>query len=705
MLYNWYQRNGTVYHFIFRCNHLVTNIQYRELVELLRIHTKQDDLLLPVEFMNKQQVKKYLQEFLEEFPDALKKSYFPKYEKQKLYEAYKKKLYHTIIIQSYSTSCIVWIPNFLTVNLAAVCRDSGYIFTCGKHVFHRNVDEADYENLEQAVGEFLENQAINARLIVYDEREFSFGKKGYEDDYNENGMQSIQIESNRSYFKNISVSEAAKRLCKTLDLEEGIFPGYNNGGNESILWLYKEYAIPVNEYGNDCMYYNCIHQLWVNENPCYLFDTDHPAWNNTLIPHTFAGAMLNIARAEVLMQGKKEICILDPLVGSGTICLEALKYPETLFRGADISRLTEQMVNDNLAFFSMDYKNVKDLVAFLSFYLKKFYPDKYEIMLQTIGENRKQEILRLANETKVNPKCELLAKAIGNLSHFLRKVLTENTSFYEKYFEIAKQEIMEKATEMFEQQNLKILEEEQKRFCFYIQFFLYQYRKAYLSRMESYNAPENFRLESAVYKNLKDMLFRMLAFMHLRYCSEKSFLEPWNNAKVINGTVYFYGKYALSSTFSYKKEVLSYKGRCFIKKETDIYDFLKMHQSPNKKVDIIITDPPYGFNTDQPAEKLYYVYNTFIKESIKCLNNGGQIVLCLLSKTHQGKRVHGFTKKDFVIRMFEEAAWENKMYMIEDTGYLKELGRDFVFPFYWESKKVLRREVIRLQFFNLENGK
>ena len=65
------------------------------------------------------------------------------------------------------------------------------------------------------------------------------------------------------------------------------------------------------------------------------------------------------------MPYEKRLKILDPMNGSGTVCIEALKFQEVTFCGGDISHLSSIMVNDNLIFFQMKNEILKKIYIYI----------------------------------------------------------------------------------------------------------------------------------------------------------------------------------------------------------------------------------------------------------------------------------------------------------------------------------------------------
>ena len=131
----------------------------------------------------------------------------------------------------------------------------------------------------------------------------------------------------------------------------------------------------------------------------------------------------------------------------------------------------------------------------------------------------------------------------------------------------------------------------------------------------------------------------------------------------------------------------------------DMRDFLANIRNKGEKPDVIITDPPYGYNTDEQDDQLFELYRDLAIECTKTINHGGQVIICLAEQMHLGKRLPAFIKKETVMDMFLEAAEQNDLYVVNCDQEICDLDQIYCFPFFWEAKKALKREVIRLQFF------
>ncbi len=654
---SWYKDYGAVYQFIYRCNFSITDIQYRELAELLRMHCLSRDMGKKVFLATRQQMEEFLWEFQGELFSG-KNSGFS----QEIRKVCLKKIAHTIVIDNYYTSSIVYIPETITADIEAIVYEGGYIYSCGEYVFRGKIDGTCYAEVEEAWTRYTRNKNLNFRLEIYDSRKYSAADKGYEDDFKNNGISSLQLDPEHFYLQEMSLMEAMKRLNDR--------NMYQN--SKETAWIFRDRAISEKEREVEQGYYFITWPLVLNKNVSYLFDTDHPAWNNTLIPHTFVSAMLNIGRGTC--KGR-DIKVLDPMVGSGTMAVEAAKYPEMIFSGSDIASDSCEMVNYNMQFFAMDDLSGEQLAQIIWKLLKVMYTDETEKLFNIISDQQKERLRKLNSSIDVSRE-----KIISDITYSVKNFLDKNIDIF-----------LEDASEYDEQRRKALKSAElSKEKVFYVDFFVFVFRKASLRHCRTDISRMNREtLKKAAFREITGLLFRSLDMLDILKQMDSNCLSRKDGKVIfkmngINCVGVDYGRV-------YKNHAIQR-----IQSGEDLRISLKKYQT--EQVDLIITDPPYGYNTEEQDEALYELYRDLAEESVKVVKPGGTIIMCLAARMHQGKRLPGFIKRDFVLGMFREAAARNGREIIDSDEEIRGMGELYDFPFFWESKKVLRREILKLQF-------
>jgi tRNA G10 N-methylase Trm11 len=117
---------------------------------------------------------------------------------------------------------------------------------------------------------------------------------------------------------------------------------------------------------------------------------------------------------------------------------------------------------------------------------------------------------------------------------------------------------------------------------------------------------------------------------------------------------------------------------------------------PRAEFDLIVTDPPYGFNTTEDPEALAEVYRIFLRTAVKSLKDGGQLVLALPDWSHTGRRLPAFILKDFITHQILTIAEHEGREVITSAEQITKTIP--VAPYYWESEKALRRAILHFRF-------
>jgi len=121
----------------------------------------------------------------------------------------------------------------------------------------------------------------------------------------------------------------------------------------------------------------------------------------------------------------------------------------------------------------------------------------------------------------------------------------------------------------------------------------------------------------------------------------------------------------------------------------------EIKQLPSDSYDVIVTDPPYGFNTKENVANLARLYHLMIKKMILGLRRrtGGQIVIALPDWSHTGRQLPLFALERSITRQVFLIARQYSR-RITHIGRPGELFRP---PYYWESESALRRAILHFR--------
>jgi hypothetical protein len=118
---------------------------------------------------------------------------------------------------------------------------------------------------------------------------------------------------------------------------------------------------------------------------------------------------------------------------------------------------------------------------------------------------------------------------------------------------------------------------------------------------------------------------------------------------------------------------------------------------PADEYDVIIGDPPYGFNTTNDVRELARLYRRFARVALLALRDGGDLMLCLPERSHSGRYSPAFTHRALVLQQLFVAAGEVERQLL--VPHDRVGGADGVFEsdYYWESHRALRRSILHVQ--------
>lgn len=357
----WFKKHGISYYFLFKKNLKVTNIQYPELISLLRTYITSktgEKLEKQLQFVTQAQFKYTIQNIV----DSLILDRTPKNLDYNLFiDLYSELLSKIVVVDVYFGSCVVYIPFNLTINAALICAESGYIHSCGKSVYIRNMLKANYDELTNAVNSHLKKYSNKKKIFfaVYSHEDFTHYDRAKLSEL-KGGLDDSKIYLEKVYLGNEKLVTVLRKMkvkykgkleipdpgnFKTVHKE---FRTHKNVDSKRTLWMISERSLgnPINQPGQ-IDYFIVYEQEYLNENPFHIFDENKPAWiDHTTIPHTLVSAMINITRP----WQKKNLILSDPFVGSGTVYLESLKYNSLKAKCSDLNPFSRLITKDNLFF-------------------------------------------------------------------------------------------------------------------------------------------------------------------------------------------------------------------------------------------------------------------------------------------------------------------------------------------------------------------
>ncbi|MDR1248081.1 MAG: hypothetical protein LBK63_02150 [Treponema sp.] len=703
---SWFREYGKAYTFVYKQNLHVTNIQQVELLVLLKrfcVGANKDALFFVSsrEFVDR--IEKIIINFVEkhEINTARKRKQLSRNLRDKLShicEIYENLFNHLIVVDPYFCSSAVFLPHNLDIDMENICYFSGYIHSCGENIYTRNMIKATKKqfcrNLLLFKKKKRQKNINNMRLMLYTHEDFTpFDRSiGNHVDFLKNGLDNIKFYIEKYYMQKdtlYSIFEFIKKDNKLRNFYDVMPSGdYNKTKDhftDTSVWLIVDYSVGYSlQFPGDNKYYICYHQLYKNENPFHLFDENKPGWiDHVTIPHTLSGAMINIAVS--LCGNKKYLKAIDPFVGAGTTYLEALKHNNLAYIGSDINGLSRISTKDNLRFFCILYDDLKELLLFIAQIIKnsdskitipetddfKYRPnDVFGFIITALDKNLNliYEFVHDSNFNNIKEK-----DFLSWVANFVRSIL--------------KQSGQEKTTIL----RYKLL--------FISRILIYTMIKAYKRNIYAVLRTRK-DWKKTFYSELMELFSRTMSFMKQKNRENNNDQNKKETLIVYNAP---YSK-AISINPSYifqKFKKLTIKT---LEPECDILQKLKELISKGEKYDIILTDPPYGFNTNEEKISFSKLYLNILPLFIKILCDNGIIMLCLPAQSHSGRAVDYFLQKGIVLQQLYIAAIQNNMILREKIEINKANHKVYTTSLYWDSEKALKRDIVCFQFSKFGKG-
>ncbi|MDX6698309.1 MAG: hypothetical protein QOE65_1706 [Solirubrobacteraceae bacterium] len=674
---SWFRApTSSSYFFLFKKNLTVTNLQFAELVALLRTHTSFRDGREPrpsLHFVSTSDFKDKTRRLLTALGGRSKKSTQDDvWARCNLFEELWGDLYErTVALDAFYGSCVAFFPPALSLDLRAVCAESGYIHSCGPSVWVRKVRKArNGEELLKGVRSHIgSDPAKRTFFAVYSHEDFTGFDREQASELR-HGLDDVKVWVEKYWIGGDRLVSVLQRIDREMgeDVEVAGAGDYRisrkaveadpNIDPTRSLWLLVDRGVhPSGRRPTSERYYICYEQLWKNENPFHGFDENKPAWRaHTTLPHTLTAAMLNITRPYQPPGAVQHL--MDPFVGSGTTLLEAAKYPNIRPAGADIDPLAPRLIGDNFAFFCMSaeqldaiHQHLKHVVVFLE---GEERPELRNARQALVDETERR---RLLSDTAANRH----AKETYTWAEGLVAGIAGNPS-------------AELTLDDRQLGDLEARDDFVERLYFYIA--LRAVRRSVGARQS--DASRSYR---AAWISEARVLLRQIEHLAGR------------TRQVTRGDDgqwrWFHGAYSNECAIS---PALLAAAAEKAKTGVEVLDALESNRS--EAVDLYITDPPYGFNTDDDPHTLAQLYRHIVQHAFEALRDGGQLVLALPDQSFVGREPAFFAHRNFVQQLIASVSHETGRELLGSAEVLPSEPDVYKAPYYWESDRALRRAVL-----------
>ncbi|MCL6508421.1 MAG: hypothetical protein K6T59_15515 [Bryobacteraceae bacterium] len=209
----WFRTHGTPLFFLFNKNLKVTNIQFAELLALIRryVTSSVDATPIEVQFVSPRDFNATVTHIISTFH---RDPQHPDHRWKTLADLYADMISRLICVDAFFGSCAVFLPPGLRLSLIDVCFRAGYIHSCGLNVFTRNVYKARKEVFISRVLTHCRKHFTGGNKVlfrVYCHEDFTPYDRPYEKAL-QAGLDDVKIHLGKTYMGGAALVEVLEEL-------------------------------------------------------------------------------------------------------------------------------------------------------------------------------------------------------------------------------------------------------------------------------------------------------------------------------------------------------------------------------------------------------------------------------------------------------------------------------------------------------------
>ncbi|RED37695.1 putative RNA methylase family UPF0020 [Rhodopseudomonas thermotolerans] len=625
-----------------------------------------------------------------------------------------------IILDAYHSTCAVAISKDLEIDTASIVGRSGYIHSAGQLLYIRNAAKFEasacivslrryHASISEASGSsgrlpfFL---MANEHLDPYDHsRPDAGGGSGIVQTRIPKDKYFIGGQPAGDFWDAILLDRDLARIVSPMPGEEDPhteirdFEKNNQRLNDHCLFLLRDFGIDERGSRSNKQYLILYARQFRNSSPFVIFDESKPGWYAPVTaPHTLTAAMLNLCLPNLMgRQRDRPLVVCDPFVGSGTSILEAHKLPGSVrFIAGDLSKPAQFARNDNLLFFSLPQKDQENdddcknnLLAPLA--TLPLSIDGILNLLSCITSTNLKQMLGDALEeattistrtqaTSLDSVKQAFPWAAARLLEHLRSNAPAPSRTQAGIRTLREADFSEVLTAFSNQRSLAL------------RLLIYLVWRSIL------------RVGPSLYREGKKR-DRQIEILTKAVQSElDTFKSQCKNLSKIRemrpeDQVVTLGERLLIQKGWYCPEIISpriavgSKEAGFVLQDGGQVSALDLLKDLERQVDLLVTDPPYAFNTDD-YEKNLDLYRELPGAIVRSMNDGGQAVICLPEQSHNGQNIPSYARKSWFVRAFIAEAAQNSAKVVNVGETRPSVRVLFDSPYYWRSSRALTRSVL-----------
>jgi hypothetical protein len=402
--------------------------------------------------------------------------------------------------------------------------------------------------------------------------------------------------------------------------------------------------------------------------------------------------MINLARPYLpkLQATQRYLMILDPFAGTGTTLLELLKLGlKARIHANDINSFNKIAIRDNLMFFSAPEDRLRDLKQHVSEIVGLLDTPNADALFQQVLVPRPSS--HSPFEASLRAAIQMYTEEVKQYTDSLNPAPKDTPFRFEHVKGLNSHCFSPKLKAEFEKESVDLVQ----RIVFYL-----VWRAMLRNTFSLIDERKRLAVAKQVLKDEFGQFDYELGIL-IRDCMGLPLAEPREDGCVLRA-----GRYSQACIVN--PRTISGALDSFVQAKGDIswsewdanYLMVRL-KNDRQKVDLIITDPPYGINTletDGGVQRIAELYSRFMRASVQILNDGGQIIMCVPENTQNGQLIPTYMTRGVVVRQMlinAQAAGLEIINPAMDCPAPPDLFRP---PFYWESERTLRRAVLHFIF-------
>ncbi|MBV8799242.1 MAG: hypothetical protein JO208_05490 [Alphaproteobacteria bacterium] len=707
------------YIFVFYKNLHVTNISLAELTSLVRLHTKSrsDGISRETNFFSDEEYSRYLANVLYSLYPIT-----PILDEAKFVETigricdaviaeHEAFICNTVILNSYFTTALLHVPRSLQTNVQAIVFEAGYVHSAGHALYIRRIEKANQQEIEDRLEMFL--GSISSKLPIfmtpYAHEFFTPWESKSSATSIRNGLDGIRIEIRKHHINGQPLRDYLNVLRSKfprLRVAAGLRP-YNREREDSgadpdwTIWLISDTRhVETEDHATTRsrdQYLIIYAQKYHNANQFVLFKERKPAWAapNTL-PHTLSISMVNIGRSQMPRCSGVRPVIVDPFCGTGTSLIDAaLRVPDGLVIGLDRNPIMPRLVRDNLHFFGLEPHAIQELRDPIS-----GLAERLQRALDGVGGQGIPPIQQIV-ETSQQIGAEALRQPSSGMDGEFRAALAACLSELRfgalneaSYLETGSQRVIDQG---FSASTAQILiegcEEYRKRLLFFV-IWRGIANGRYAMREQAENIYRVILREFEQFsKELDDYHESLLGPERVSYGPFSGRQGGYSIASVVSPAKV--RGISVSDTGEPITEATMANLASGVLHVRVVPDSLQALAAMERAVDLLVSDPPYGFNTHElEMFALHEFYSKLVSAAVRALKPRGQLLLAVPSYARNGKQVPYFQTEGALTRQVIGAAEKQGREVLALLRTVPAPKAMYKPPYYWLSTSAVSRKIL-----------